>query len=101
MVVVVCACLLPHAPPTSPYPFYPTLLPYLPTPDPPDSLLVGCVTFVHGQLRACSGRERHFNLSRLAEFQTLTIFDCDFNFHFVAYFTDLIKLRKLRMYLQF
>jgi hypothetical protein len=30
---------------------------------------------------ACSGRERHFNLSCLAEFQTLTIFDCDFNFH--------------------
>jgi hypothetical protein len=52
---VVCACLLPGAPPTSPYPFYPTLLPYLPTPDPPDSLLVGCVTFVHGRLRACSG----------------------------------------------
>ena len=50
MVVVVCACLLPCAPPTSPYPFYPTLLPYLPTPDPPDSLLVGCVTFVRGQL---------------------------------------------------
>ena len=35
----------------------PTLLPSLPTPNPPDSPLVGCVTFVRGRLRACSGRE--------------------------------------------
>ena len=80
VVVVVCACLLPGAPPTSPYPFYPTLIPYLPTPDPPDSPPVGCVTFVRGRLRACSGRERCFDLWRLAEFQTPTIFNHNFDF---------------------
>src|SRR5258705_11938276 len=59
----------------------PTLLPSLPTPNPPDSPLMGCVTFVRGRLRACSGRERCIDLSRLAEFQTPTIFDrnCNFN----------------------
>ena len=73
-------------PPTSPYPFYPTLLPYLPTPDPPDSPLVGCFTFVRGRLRACSGRERRFDLLRLAEFQTPTIFDRDYNYcHSILY----------------
>ena len=59
----------------------PTLLPSLPTPNPTDSPLMGCVTFVRGRLRACSGRERRVDLSRLAEFQTPTIFDRDSNFH--------------------
>jgi len=55
-VVVVCAYLLPGDLPASPYLLYPlTLLPSLPTPNPPDSPLMGCVTFVRGWLRACSG----------------------------------------------
>jgi hypothetical protein len=78
---VVCAYLLPGAPPTFPYLLYSTLLPSLPTPDAPDSQLLGCVTFVRGRLCACSGQERLVDLSRLAEFQTPTIFDRDINLH--------------------
>src|ERR1700676_3452928 len=62
----------------------PTILPSLPTPNSPDSPLVGCVPFVHGRLCACSGRERLGrvqDLSRLVEFQTPTVFDRDFDFH--------------------
>src|SRR5882762_6012366 len=61
----------------------PTLLPSLLTPNSPDSPLVGCVPFVCGQLCACSGRERLrcIDLSRLAEFQTPTVFDRNFYFH--------------------
>jgi hypothetical protein len=59
----------------------PTPLPSLPTPNPPYSLPIDRVTVVCGRLRACSGRERRVDLSRLAEFQTPTIFDRAFDFH--------------------
>src|ERR1700734_4169056 len=59
----------------------PIPLPSLPTPNPPYSLPIDCVTVVCGRLCACSGRERLDVPSRLAEFQTPTIFNRDFYFH--------------------
>jgi hypothetical protein len=78
--------------------FPPTPLPYLPTPSPPYSPLTSCVTVVRGRLRGCSGREECVHLSRLAEFQTPTIFDRDFEFHRSIFYRP-PKIVKIIMYI--
>ena len=53
----------------------------LPTPSPPYSPLMGCVTVVRGRLRGCSGSVNLSRLARLVEFQTPIILDCHYDFH--------------------
>ena len=76
-------------------------LPSLPNPNPPYSLLTDRVTVVCGRLRACSGRERRVDLTRLAEFQTLTIFDRDFDFHRSIFYgaPKIVKIIKYILYI--
>jgi hypothetical protein len=75
-----CAHLPGQCPSCFSFSSLPTPLPSLPTPNPSYSPPVGCINFIHGRLRACSGRERHFDLSHLVEFQTLIIFYRNFYF---------------------
>jgi hypothetical protein len=79
----------------------PTPLPSLPTPNPPYSLPIDRVTVVCGRLRACSGRERRVDLSRLAEFQTPTIFDRDFDLHRSIFYRapKIMKIIKYILYI--
>jgi hypothetical protein len=60
----------------------------------------GLCNFVHGRLRACSGWEsqRRLDLSRLAEFQTPTIFNCAFNFHHSIFYRS-PKIMKIILYI--
>ena len=71
------------------------------TPNPPYSLLTDRVTVVCGRLRACSGRERRVDLTRLAEFQTPTIFDRDFDFHRSIFYwaPKIVKIIKYILYI--
>jgi hypothetical protein len=64
--------------------FPPTPLPSRPIPNPPFSPLMGWVKRWH----ACSGRERDADLSCLAEFQTPTFLNCNFDFHSSISYSD-------------
>src|SRR6266436_8749602 len=77
----------------------PTPLPSLPTPNPSYSPLIGLV--VCGRLCACSGREKHVNLTHLAEFQTPTNCNCNFNcYHSIFYrLPKIIKMIICTLYL--
>jgi hypothetical protein len=96
-----CAYLLGQCPSCFSLSSLPTPLPYLPTPNPPYSLLIDRVTVVCGRLRVCSGRERRVGLSRLAEFQTPTIFDCDFDLHRSIFYgaPKIVKIIKYIFYI--
>ena len=93
-----CAYLLTWCPSCFSFSYLLTPLPYLPTPNPPYSLPIGCVSVVYGQLCACSGQERHIDLLHLAEFQTPTIFDHNFNFHCSIFYRS-PKIMKIIVYI--
>ena len=96
-----CAHLLPWCPSCFSFPSLPTPFPSLPTPSPPYSPLTGCVTIIHGRLRGCSGQEGCVDLLHLAEFQTPTILDHDFNLHCSIFyiFYGLPKTVKIIIYI--
>jgi hypothetical protein len=105
-----CAYLLTCAPPASPFLLYPLPSPLYPLLTLPYSPLIGCVTsFVVGCVLVVDERERErLDLSRLAEFQTPTIFDRDFDFHRSIFYRSpkIVKIiitffTYIRMYLQF